>query len=431
MDSNAAESNSSGSGTRDAARYKFLKSLGRQLLGNYTDTTASGTIPKPSSTEGPKAKGPAQEMGERKTVVPEVMVTAVEPPTPQNGNDSDDDPLSAPQRPTPRFVPKDLPKHQVPRQLIPMAGSTSPDSAQQLDPITARTLFKFDELVGLDQAIGRQSGEVAPKQTTQLRTLLKEYQESIIRFRDISQMKRPDMEGRGELVQTLSDRLRNRYYKDAPDALGFLDLTPTALGVEPDPIRVLITKTISRTSASNGLQARSTFSPPSAHRYGAGSSSHSTKGQFLDLEKGHDDAQDHDELYEQRTPGVTGTRMDDDTGKDLEGVSRPIQHQITAFVDYLSRLLVTIMASLFLIVPMVVLSYVEPKWARLLSASLFVLLFAVYVSLVSKGSNQEMVMSSAAYADWTNLMCYDLHGILDRNNSIGAIAQANTNLAKT
>ncbi|KAK3297416.1 uncharacterized protein B0H64DRAFT_440882 [Chaetomium fimeti] len=306
-----------------------------------------------------------------------------------------------------------------------MAGSTSPDLAQQLDPITARTLFKFvrgespclwykfkrfeslsllnlyhlqDELVGLDQAIGRRGGEVTPKQTAQLRTLLKEYQESIIRFRDISQMKRPDMEGRGELVQTLSDRLRNGYYKDAPDALGFLDLTPTALGVEPDPIRVLITKTISRASPSDGLQARGTFSPPYAHRYGAGSSSHSTKGQFLDVEKGNDGEQEQVdiELYEQRTPGVTGT--DDDVGKDLEDISRPIQHQITGFVDYLSRLLVTILASLFLIVPMVVLSYVEPKWARLLSASLFVLLFAVYVSLVSKGSNQEMVMCSAAYA---------------------------------
>jgi hypothetical protein len=141
-------------------------------------------------------------MGERKTVVPEVIVTAVEPPTLQNGDDSDDDPPSAPQRPTPRFIPKDLPKHPVPRQPIPMAGSTSPDSAQQLDPITARTLFKFvrgespclwykfkrfeslsllnlyhlqDELVGLDQAIGRQSGEVTPKQTARLHTLLKEY----------------------------------------------------------------------------------------------------------------------------------------------------------------------------------------------------------------------------------------------------------------
>lgn len=66
-------------------------------------------------------------------------------------------------------------------------------------------------------------------------------------------MKRPEMEGRGELVQTLSEKLRNKYYKDAPDALGFLDLAPTALGVGPDPIRVLITKTISRTGASSGF----------------------------------------------------------------------------------------------------------------------------------------------------------------------------------
>lgn len=34
-----------------------------------------------------------------------------------------------------------------------------------------------DQLVGLDQAIGRQSGEVSPKQTAQLRTLLNEYRQ--------------------------------------------------------------------------------------------------------------------------------------------------------------------------------------------------------------------------------------------------------------
>ncbi|RYP81113.1 hypothetical protein DL770_005976 [Monosporascus sp. CRB-9-2] len=34
------------------------------------------------------------------------------------------------------------------------------------------------------------------------------------------------------------------------------------------------------------------------------------------------------------------------------------------------------------------------------------------------------------YADWTNLMSYDLHGTWDRNNPIGAIAQAHTNLTE-
>lgn len=34
------------------------------------------------------------------------------------------------------------------------------------------------------------------------------------------------------------------------------------------------------------------------------------------------------------------------------------------------------------------------------------------------------------YADWTNLMSYDLHGTWDRNNPIGAIAQSHTNLTE-
>ncbi|KAI1852652.1 hypothetical protein JX266_002193 [Neoarthrinium moseri] len=34
------------------------------------------------------------------------------------------------------------------------------------------------------------------------------------------------------------------------------------------------------------------------------------------------------------------------------------------------------------------------------------------------------------YADWTNLMSYDLHGTWDRNNPIGAIAQAHTNITE-
>ncbi|PGH18379.1 hypothetical protein AJ79_00446 [Helicocarpus griseus UAMH5409] len=34
------------------------------------------------------------------------------------------------------------------------------------------------------------------------------------------------------------------------------------------------------------------------------------------------------------------------------------------------------------------------------------------------------------YADWTNLMSYDLHGTWDRNNPIGAIAQAHANLTE-
>jgi chitinase len=34
------------------------------------------------------------------------------------------------------------------------------------------------------------------------------------------------------------------------------------------------------------------------------------------------------------------------------------------------------------------------------------------------------------YADWINLMTYDLHGVWDRNNPIGAIVQGHTNLTE-
>ena len=32
------------------------------------------------------------------------------------------------------------------------------------------------------------------------------------------------------------------------------------------------------------------------------------------------------------------------------------------------------------------------------------------------------------YADWTNFMTYDLHGVWDKNDPIGAIVQGHTNL---
>ena len=34
------------------------------------------------------------------------------------------------------------------------------------------------------------------------------------------------------------------------------------------------------------------------------------------------------------------------------------------------------------------------------------------------------------YADWINLMTYDLHGVWDRNNPIGSIVQGHTNLTE-
>lgn len=65
-------------------------------------------------------------------------------------------------------------------------------------------------------------------------------------FEKISQMKRPLMEKWRETSEILKEVLHEDYYATAPDALGMLDLTPKALGVEPDSIRVLLTKVFSK-----------------------------------------------------------------------------------------------------------------------------------------------------------------------------------------
>jgi hypothetical protein len=54
----------------------------------------------------------------------------------------------------------------------------------------------------------------------------------------ISQLKRPSKEGRKQTVETLTEALKESHYSEASDALALLDLTPQALGVEPDSIRV-------------------------------------------------------------------------------------------------------------------------------------------------------------------------------------------------
>ncbi len=180
------------------------------------------------------------------------------------------------------------------------------------------------------------------------------------------------MESRREVVETLSDKLGRNFYKDAPDALGLVDLTPAALGVDPDPIRVMVTKTFSG-------------GPRMSHTYaGYVKAPQPTLRTFPAVPGTWNDERDEDDLYEERLPGGTV-------------ISRP-NYYVNSFVDYLSRLIVTLIASVFLVVPMVVLSFVESQWGRLLSASLFIFFFAVCVSLSSKGSNQDMVLSTAAYA---------------------------------
>jgi hypothetical protein len=71
-------------------------------------------------------------------------------------------------------------------------------------------------------------------------------------------MKRPAMESRKKTVSILEGLLQEDYYKIAPNALGMLDLTPKALGMEPDSIRVFL----ARTFTEGGMRRNQTLFAP-------------------------------------------------------------------------------------------------------------------------------------------------------------------------
>lgn len=168
-------------------------------------------------------------------------------------------------------------------------------------------------------------------------------------------MKRPNMKTRQETAKILSKELGKTHYENAPDALGMLDLTPQALGVEPDSIRVFLAKTF-------WVQSHTFASGPKPRHI---------------LEQ---------KPYEDRTPGV----------KARDG--RPYLVLISSSTEKLARVAMAVIAGVFLLAPMIALTYIDVPKYRLITTCLFVLAFALMVSLASKASNQEVMASCAAYA---------------------------------
>lgn len=74
-------------------------------------------------------------------------------------------------------------------------------------------------------------------------------------------------------------------------------------------------------------------------------------------------------------------------------------HQNTALIaEFVTRFLVALVASAFLIVPLIILSSQSSKNAHLTTVSVFIVIFAFLVSLLSKASNSETMAAAAAYA---------------------------------
>lgn len=59
-------------------------------------------------------------------------------------------------------------------------------------------------------------------------------------FKEISQLGRPSLADRRTTANILKDKLKEPHYLSVGDALGMVDLTPEALGVPADHIRLFL-----------------------------------------------------------------------------------------------------------------------------------------------------------------------------------------------
>ena len=189
-------------------------------------------------------------------------------------------------------------------------------------------------------------------------------------------MKRPSNPERLAAVNTMAEEVHPDY-DGAPDAYGLLNLIPTALGVEADPIRIMLSQSRLRPKESYIMGRKRKPKTQVGDMENAVSEEHVSGG------------------YEERIPGEP-----ESTGKWRERAMahlRPNQH-FSGVVDSLARMLIAVLAAIFLIAPMVALSYIEEKKIRLITATAFILCFCVVASLGSSAGNHEVVMMTAAYA---------------------------------
>jgi VIT1/CCC1 family predicted Fe2+/Mn2+ transporter len=76
----------------------------------------------------------------------------------------------------------------------------------------------------------------------------------------------------------------------------------------------------------------------------------------------------------------------------------PKPRKVSPLVDGLARIIVAITGGVFLLVPMIIMTWATDAHVRLIIVSIAVLWFAISVALVSKATNQELIGATAAYS---------------------------------
>lgn len=83
---------------------------------------------------------------------------------------------------------------------------------------------------------------------------------------------------------------------------------------------------------------------------------------------------------------------------DLESHLKRSYQKTSQLADIITRFLVALIAGGFLVVPLVILAHQSSSEAHLITVSVCIVLFSFVVSLLTRATNEETMVASAAYA---------------------------------
>ena len=82
----------------------------------------------------------------------------------------------------------------------------------------------------------------------------------------------------------------------------------------------------------------------------------------------------------------------------LEANLKQTYQNTARLAECMSRFVVALLAGIFLVIPLIVMSYQSRKETHLITVSVCIVVFSLLVSLVSKASNEQTMAASAGYA---------------------------------
>ncbi|KAK0635832.1 hypothetical protein B0T17DRAFT_517386 [Bombardia bombarda] len=260
---------------------------------------------------------------------------------------------------------------------------------KRFDSLQLLNLYHYQhKLVVFDEKISQNQGKMSEEEITTMAALLKEYYEAIKAFKDISQMQRPEPTTLEVAAQTFADVIgtgdKGQHYKTASDALHMIDLSPKALGVPADMIRVLLERKFGRGDGeeNRAQQKKAAVRKNNNSTPRGASASFEIAGSNVGAEISYSWYREENYTEERRPPGKPQS----------SGI------RISPQIDAATRILVALGGGAFLLAPMYALTYIQVQKYQLITITLFVIVFAVTLATTSKASNQELLAATAAYA---------------------------------